>query len=32
MKSWNNPNLGPGSSIQALDEPGTPENPGEQMR
>ena len=32
VKQWCNPNLGPGSSTQLLDEPGTPENPGEQMR
>ena len=32
VKSWTNPNLGPGSSIQALDEAGTPENPGELQR
>jgi hypothetical protein len=32
LKQWNNPNLGPGSSIQALDEPGVPENPGELQR
>jgi len=32
VKQWNNPNLGPGSSIQALDELGVPENPGELQR
>jgi hypothetical protein len=32
LKQWNNPNLGPGSSIQALDEAGVPENPGELQR
>ena len=26
VQSWINPNLGPGSSIQALDQPGLPEN------
>jgi len=29
VKQWSNPNLGPGSSTQLLDEPGVPENPGE---
>jgi len=32
LKEWGNPNLGPGSCMQPLDEPGTPENPGEQIR
>jgi hypothetical protein len=32
LSQWNNPDLGPASSIQLLDEPGTPENPGEQQR
>ena len=32
LKQWANPNLGPGSSMQALDEPGVPENPGELAR
>ena len=32
VKQWSNPNLGPGSSTQLLDEPGTPENPGELQR
>jgi hypothetical protein len=32
VKQWSNPNLGPGSSTQILSDPGTPENPGEQMR
>jgi hypothetical protein len=32
VQEWQNPNLGPGSSTQVLDEPGTPENPGELMR
>ena len=29
VKQWSNPDLGPGSSTQLLDEPGVPENPGE---
>jgi hypothetical protein len=32
LKQWTNPNLGPGSSFQPLDEPGIPENPGELVR
>jgi hypothetical protein len=32
LRQWNNPDIGPASSIQLLDEPGTPENPGEQQR
>jgi hypothetical protein len=32
VKQWTTPNLGPGSSIQALDEAGVPENPGELQR
>jgi hypothetical protein len=32
VKQWSNPNLGPGSSTQILDEPGVPENPGEIAR
>jgi hypothetical protein len=32
VKSWTDPNLGPGSSLQALDDPGVPENPGELQR
>ena len=32
VQQWSNPNLGPGSSTQLLDEPGTPENPGELQR
>jgi hypothetical protein len=32
VKQWANPNLGPGSSTQLLDEPGTPETPGDLMR
>jgi hypothetical protein len=32
LRQWNNPDLGPASSIQLLDEPGTPEIPGEQQR
>jgi hypothetical protein len=32
VKQWDNPNLGPGSSIQALDDPGVPENPGDLQR
>jgi hypothetical protein len=29
LREWNNPDLGPASSIQLLDEPGTPEIPGD---
>jgi hypothetical protein len=32
LSEWKNPDLGPASSIQLLDEPGTPEIPGEQQR
>jgi hypothetical protein len=32
VKSWQTPNLGPGSSIQALDQPGVPENPADFQR
>jgi hypothetical protein len=32
VQSWQNPNLGPGSSIQALDQPGLPENPADIQR
>jgi hypothetical protein len=32
VKQWSNPNLGPGSSTQLLDEPGIPERPGDLMR
>jgi hypothetical protein len=32
VKSWTNPNLGPGSYLQLLDEPGVPESPGELQR
>ena len=32
LSQWKNPDLGPASSIQLLDEPGTPEIPGEQQR
>jgi hypothetical protein len=32
VNEWGNPNLGPGSSIQPLDEAGVPENPGELAR
>jgi hypothetical protein len=32
VRQWSNPNLGPGSSTQLLDEPGTPEIPGDMMR
>jgi hypothetical protein len=32
LSEWKNPDLGPASSIQLLDEPGTPENPGELQR
>jgi hypothetical protein len=29
VQSWTDPNLGPGSSTQLLDQPGIPENPGD---
>jgi len=32
VQSWLAPNLGPGSSIQALDQPGLPENPADFQR
>jgi hypothetical protein len=32
LRQWDNPDLGPASSIQLLDEPGTPENPGALQR
>jgi hypothetical protein len=32
LRQWNNPDLGPASSIQLLDEPGIPENPGDLQR
>ncbi len=32
LSQWKNPDLGPASSIQLLDEPGTPENPGDLQR
>jgi hypothetical protein len=32
VQSWQSPNLGPGSSIQALDQPGLPENPADFQR
>jgi hypothetical protein len=32
LRQWDNPDLGPASSIQLLDEPGTPENPGDLQR
>ncbi len=32
LSQWDNPDLGPASSIQLLDEPGLPEIPGEQQR
>jgi hypothetical protein len=32
LKEWKDPDLGPASSIQLLDEPGIPENPGKQQR
>jgi PQQ-like domain len=32
LSEWKNPDLGPASSIQLLDEPGTPENPGDLRR
>jgi hypothetical protein len=32
LSAWTNPDLGPASSIQLLDEPGTPEHPGDLQR
>jgi hypothetical protein len=32
LSAWNNPDLGPASSIQLLDQPGTAENPGDLQR
>ena len=32
LSQWKEPDLGPASSIQLLDEPGNPENPGDQQR
>jgi hypothetical protein len=32
LSQWKDPDLGPASSIQLLDEPSTPENPGDQQR
>jgi len=32
LSEWKNPDLGPASSIQLLDEPGAPENPGDLQR
>jgi hypothetical protein len=32
LSEWKNPDLGPASSIQLLEEPGTPENPGDLQR
>jgi hypothetical protein len=32
LSEWKDPDLGPASSIQLLDEPGAPESPGEQQR
>jgi hypothetical protein len=32
VQQWQDPNLGPGSSTQLLDEAGTPEKPGDLMR
>ncbi len=32
LSQWKNPDLGPASSIQLLDETGVPENPGDQQR
>jgi hypothetical protein len=32
LSEWKNPDLGPASSIQLLDEPGTPGNPGDLQR
>jgi hypothetical protein len=31
VNEWANPNLGPGSSTQLLDEPGTPEDPAQRL-
>jgi len=32
VQQWTNPNLGPGSATQLLDQPGLPEQPGELLR
>ena len=32
LSEWTDPDLGPASSIQLLDEPGTPEKPGDLQR
>jgi hypothetical protein len=32
VQQWDSPNLGPGSSTQILDEPGTPQKPGDLQR
>jgi len=32
LRQWDQPDLGPASSLQLLDEPGVPENPGEPPR
>jgi len=32
LSQWKDPDLGPASSIQLLDEPSLPENPGDQQR
>ncbi len=32
VQQWDNPNLGPGSNTQLLDEVGIPEKPGDMMR
>jgi hypothetical protein len=32
LSEWSNPDLGPASSIQLLEEPGVPENPGDLQR
>jgi len=32
LSSWKNPDLGPATSLQLLDEPGNPEKPGDQQR
>jgi hypothetical protein len=32
VQQWKDPNLGPGSATQLLDQPGVPEKPGQQLR
>jgi hypothetical protein len=32
VQQWSDPNLGPGSATQLLDQPGVPEKPGQQLR